>query len=179
MPDIVAKGRKPEVIACAYCHTPTGQGRPENSAAGRPARGLYKGAAARLPQRQAPGHRARRPTSRAAACTRWRRADRRGNRRQREILLAAEAAAARCGWSRASTSRAPMRPTGCTRKSAAARIWRPPARGDRATSTATSAATTACSTRPTCRRALVRGKRLATSGDKGKTGGLRNLPRPT
>jgi cytochrome c553 len=32
MPDIVAKGRKPNVIACAFCHTPTGQGRPENSA---------------------------------------------------------------------------------------------------------------------------------------------------
>ena len=32
MPDIVAKGRKPDIIACAYCHTPTGQGRPENSA---------------------------------------------------------------------------------------------------------------------------------------------------
>jgi cytochrome c553 len=32
MPDIVAKGRKPKVIACAYCHTPTGQGRPENAA---------------------------------------------------------------------------------------------------------------------------------------------------
>jgi cytochrome c553 len=32
MPDIVAKGRKPAIIACAYCHTPTGQGRPENSA---------------------------------------------------------------------------------------------------------------------------------------------------
>jgi len=32
MPDIVAKGRKPKVIACAFCHTPTGQGRPENSA---------------------------------------------------------------------------------------------------------------------------------------------------
>lgn len=31
MPDIVAKGRKPDVIACAYCHTPTGQGRPENA----------------------------------------------------------------------------------------------------------------------------------------------------
>ncbi len=25
-------GRKPAVMACAYCHTPTGQGRPENSA---------------------------------------------------------------------------------------------------------------------------------------------------
>jgi cytochrome c553 len=32
MPEIVANGRKPKVIACAYCHTPTGQGRPENSA---------------------------------------------------------------------------------------------------------------------------------------------------
>lgn len=32
MPDIVAKGRKPKIIACGFCHTPTGQGRPENSA---------------------------------------------------------------------------------------------------------------------------------------------------
>ena len=32
MPEIVAKGRKPSVTACAFCHTPTGQGRPENSA---------------------------------------------------------------------------------------------------------------------------------------------------
>jgi cytochrome c553 len=32
MPEIVAFGRSPTVIACAYCHTPTGQGRPENSA---------------------------------------------------------------------------------------------------------------------------------------------------
>jgi cytochrome c553 len=32
MPDIVAKGRKPNVMACAFCHSPTGQGRPENSA---------------------------------------------------------------------------------------------------------------------------------------------------
>jgi cytochrome c553 len=32
MPDVVAKGRKPDMIACAFCHTPTGQGRPENSA---------------------------------------------------------------------------------------------------------------------------------------------------
>jgi cytochrome c553 len=31
MPDIVARGRKPQVMACAFCHTPTGQGRPENS----------------------------------------------------------------------------------------------------------------------------------------------------
>jgi len=32
IPDIVAKGRKPSSWACALCHTPTGQGRPENSA---------------------------------------------------------------------------------------------------------------------------------------------------
>lgn len=31
MPDVVAKGRKPEILACAFCHTPTGQGRPENA----------------------------------------------------------------------------------------------------------------------------------------------------
>jgi cytochrome c553 len=39
MPDIVAKGRKPDVIACAFCHTPTGQGRPENA----PIAGLPEG----------------------------------------------------------------------------------------------------------------------------------------
>jgi cytochrome c553 len=32
MPEIVAHGRKPDITACAFCHTPTGQGRPENSA---------------------------------------------------------------------------------------------------------------------------------------------------
>jgi cytochrome c553 len=32
MPEVVARGRKPAVMACAFCHTPTGQGRPENSA---------------------------------------------------------------------------------------------------------------------------------------------------
>jgi cytochrome c553 len=32
MPDVVAHGRKPNVTACGFCHTPTGQGRPENSA---------------------------------------------------------------------------------------------------------------------------------------------------
>lgn len=31
MPTIVANGRAPTVMACAFCHTPTGQGRPENS----------------------------------------------------------------------------------------------------------------------------------------------------
>ena len=38
MPPLVAKGRKPDVYACGYCHTPGGQGRPENaSLAGLPA----------------------------------------------------------------------------------------------------------------------------------------------
>jgi cytochrome c553 len=38
MPDIVANGRRPAVNACGYCHTPGGQGRPENaSLAGLPA----------------------------------------------------------------------------------------------------------------------------------------------
>ena len=31
MPAIVAHGRQPDVYACAYCHLPNGQGRPENS----------------------------------------------------------------------------------------------------------------------------------------------------
>ena len=38
MPEIVARGRAPNVYACGYCHLPTGQGRPENaSLAGLPA----------------------------------------------------------------------------------------------------------------------------------------------
>ena len=32
MPAVVASGRSPALMACAFCHTPTGQGRPENSA---------------------------------------------------------------------------------------------------------------------------------------------------
>ena len=37
MPEVVARGRKPDVYACGYCHTPGGQGRPENaSLAGLP-----------------------------------------------------------------------------------------------------------------------------------------------
>ena len=31
LPEIVSHGRRPEVRACAYCHLPTGNGRPENS----------------------------------------------------------------------------------------------------------------------------------------------------
>lgn len=38
MPEVVALGRKPAVLACGYCHLPNGQGRPENAAlAGLPA----------------------------------------------------------------------------------------------------------------------------------------------
>ena len=38
MPDSVARGRRPDTFACAYCHLPDGTGRPENAAlAGLPA----------------------------------------------------------------------------------------------------------------------------------------------
>ncbi len=38
MPEIVSRGRAPQVFACGYCHLPNGQGRPENaSLAGLPA----------------------------------------------------------------------------------------------------------------------------------------------
>src|SRR5450755_2026544 len=38
MPEIVSRGRSPEVYACGYCHLPNGEGRPENSSlAGLPA----------------------------------------------------------------------------------------------------------------------------------------------
>lgn len=38
MPEVIARGRKPDVYACAYCHLPDGAGRPENaSLAGLPA----------------------------------------------------------------------------------------------------------------------------------------------
>jgi hypothetical protein len=37
MPDIVSRGKAPDVFACGYCHLPNGQGRPENaSLAGLP-----------------------------------------------------------------------------------------------------------------------------------------------
>ena len=31
MPEVVARGRTPDVFACGYCHLPNGQGRPENA----------------------------------------------------------------------------------------------------------------------------------------------------
>jgi cytochrome c553 len=31
MPQVVARGRAPDLYACGYCHTPGGQGRPENA----------------------------------------------------------------------------------------------------------------------------------------------------
>lgn len=38
MPDVVARGRRPAVIACGFCHLPNGMGRPENARlAGLPA----------------------------------------------------------------------------------------------------------------------------------------------
>jgi len=38
MPEVVARGRKPDLFACGYCHLPNGEGRPENaSLAGLPA----------------------------------------------------------------------------------------------------------------------------------------------
>jgi cytochrome c553 len=38
MPEIVSRGRAPDVMACGYCHLPNGQGKPENaSLAGLPA----------------------------------------------------------------------------------------------------------------------------------------------
>jgi cytochrome c553 len=38
MPGLVAAGHRPDAMACAFCHTPTGVGRPENAAlAGLPA----------------------------------------------------------------------------------------------------------------------------------------------
>jgi len=38
MPEVVARGRKPDVYACGMCHYPNGQGKPENSSiAGLPA----------------------------------------------------------------------------------------------------------------------------------------------
>ena len=43
MPDVVAKGRRPDVRACGLCHMPNGKGRPENAGvAGLPAEYILK-----------------------------------------------------------------------------------------------------------------------------------------
>ena len=47
MPDIIARGRRPAVWACGYCHLPDGAGRPENAAlAGLPAKYIERQMAA-------------------------------------------------------------------------------------------------------------------------------------
>lgn len=47
MPDIIARGRRPVVFACGYCHLPDGAGRPENAAlAGLPAKYIERQVAA-------------------------------------------------------------------------------------------------------------------------------------
>ena len=52
MPEVVARGRKPEVIACGYCHLPDGQGRPENAPLARPPGRLHRGAGGCFSQRR-------------------------------------------------------------------------------------------------------------------------------
>jgi len=43
MPGVVAHGEKPDVFACGFCHSPRGQGRPENAAlAGLPTRYILR-----------------------------------------------------------------------------------------------------------------------------------------
>jgi cytochrome c553 len=64
MPEVVARGRKPEVIACGYCHLPDGQGRPENAPlAGLPADYIEAQVAAfRSGERRSAWHGPNRPT---------------------------------------------------------------------------------------------------------------------
>lgn len=64
MPDVVARGRKPQVIACGYCHLPDGQGRPENAPlAGLPADYITAQVAAfRSGERRSAWHGPNRPT---------------------------------------------------------------------------------------------------------------------
>lgn len=43
VPDVVARGRRPDIYACGYCHLPNGAGRPENATvAGLPADYIVK-----------------------------------------------------------------------------------------------------------------------------------------
>jgi cytochrome c553 len=63
MPDIVARGRRPAVWACAFCHLPDGAGRPENSSlAGLPAKYIVQQVAAfRSGARGSPWHAPNKP----------------------------------------------------------------------------------------------------------------------
>jgi len=64
MPEVVARGRKPQVHACGYCHLPDGQGRPENAPlAGLPAAYIEAQVAAfRSGARRSDWHGPNRPT---------------------------------------------------------------------------------------------------------------------
>jgi cytochrome c553 len=64
MPDVVARGRKPQVHACGYCPLPDGQGRPENAPlAGLPAAYIETQVAAfRSGERRSAWHGPSRPT---------------------------------------------------------------------------------------------------------------------
>jgi cytochrome c553 len=63
MPDVIARGRRPAVWACGYCHLPDGGGRPENAAlAGLPAKYIVQQVAAfRSGARGAPWHAPNKP----------------------------------------------------------------------------------------------------------------------
>jgi cytochrome c553 len=63
MPDIVARGRRPAVWACGYCHLPDGAGRPENAAlAGLPVKYIEQQMAAmRTGARGSPWHAPNKP----------------------------------------------------------------------------------------------------------------------
>ena len=63
MPDVIARGRRPAVWACGYCHLPDGAGRPENAAlAGLPAKYIERQVAAmRSGARGSPWHMPNKP----------------------------------------------------------------------------------------------------------------------
>ncbi|HEX5075390.1 MAG TPA: c-type cytochrome [Gemmatimonadaceae bacterium] len=63
MPAVVARGRRPAVWACGYCHLPDGAGRPENAAlAGLPEKYIIRQMAAfRSGQRGSPWHAPNKP----------------------------------------------------------------------------------------------------------------------
>ena len=63
MPDVVARGRRPAVWACGYCHLPDGAGRPENAAlAGLPEKYIVRQVAAfRSGERGSPWHAPNKP----------------------------------------------------------------------------------------------------------------------